>query len=50
MDNQEIKTQAKAILEEIIAIRRQIHEYPELSFQETKTALFVEKKTTGIWY
>jgi len=44
MDNQEIKTQAKAILEEIIAIRRQIHEYPELSFQETKTALFVEKK------
>ncbi|MEO9258535.1 MAG: amidohydrolase [Crocinitomicaceae bacterium] len=44
MDNQEIKIQAKAILEEIIAIRRHIHEYPELSFQETKTALFVEKK------
>lgn len=44
MDNQEIKIQAKAILEEIIAIRRHIHEYPELSFQETNTALFVEKK------
>jgi amidohydrolase len=44
MDNQEIKIQAKAILEEIIAIRRHIHEHPELSFQETNTALFIEKK------
>ncbi len=43
----EIKTQiqqrAIALLPKLVAIRRQIHENPELSFQEYKTAEFVEQ-------
>lgn len=44
MNNTEIKQQTAAILDEIIAIRRHIHQNPELSFKEIETANFVERK------
>ncbi|MDA1182882.1 MAG: amidohydrolase, partial [Bacteroidetes bacterium] len=37
-----IQQRAIALLPKLVAIRRQIHENPELSFQEYKTAEFVE--------
>lgn len=40
----EIKKIAKSCLQEIIAIRRHIHENPELSFQEFKTSSFLKNK------
>jgi amidohydrolase len=39
-----IKALSKQKLEEVIAIRRHIHMYPELSFEEEKTAAFVASK------
>lgn len=47
-----IKALAKEKLDEVTAIRRHIHMYPELSFQEEKTAAFVASKLdeTGISY
>ena len=36
-----IKQLAKNYLNEIINIRRHLHQYPELSFQETETAKFI---------
>ncbi|MEM9987626.1 MAG: amidohydrolase, partial [Bacteroidota bacterium] len=41
--NQEIKTAAKALEEKVINWRRHIHENPELSNREFKTASYVEK-------
>lgn len=38
-----VKT-SKEIEEELITIRRHLHKYPELSFQEYKTSNFVEQK------
>lgn len=45
-----IKNRAAALLPEIIAIRRQIHAHPELSFEEVHTAAFIasELKALGI--
>ncbi len=42
----QIKHEIKLILSEIIQIRRHIHQYPELSFEEYETAAFVSKKLT----
>ena len=41
-----IKAETTAILDEIIGIRRHIHQNPELSFQEYKTSAFVAEKLT----
>ncbi|PRY89919.1 M20 metallopeptidase family protein [Mongoliibacter ruber] len=40
----QIKTLAKAYKSETIALRRHLHSNPELSFQEYKTAEFIEEK------
>ena len=39
-----IKSKATAYKEDVIAIRRHLHQYPELSFNEFETAHFVEQK------
>jgi amidohydrolase len=39
-----IKEIAASIAPEIVAIRHHLHQHPELSFQETKTSLFVQNK------
>lgn len=45
MDIQErIKAQSTDFLDELIGIRRHLHRYPELSFQEFNTSKFVEEK------
>lgn len=41
-----IKSLSEKYFDEIVAIRRHIHQYPELSFQETETGLFISKKLT----
>ncbi len=41
-----IKKIAEANYDELIAIRRQLHEYPELSFEETETSKFISQKLT----
>lgn len=43
---QRITEESEAILDEIIAIRRHIHQHPELSFEEHETAAFVAEKLT----
>ena len=43
-----IKQLAKAIREDIIAIRHDIHQHPELSFQEERTAQKVETHLKGL--
>ena len=50
MTNQYIAALAKKIHPEIIAIRRHLHQHPELSFQEEQTAAFVAARleTLGI--
>ena len=39
-----IKQRSQEILDEVITIRRHIHKYPELSFQEFETSAFVQSK------
>jgi amidohydrolase len=39
-----IKQKSREILDEVIAIRRHIHQNPELSFQEYETSAFVQSK------
>ncbi|MCL4857268.1 MAG: amidohydrolase, partial [Flavobacteriales bacterium] len=39
-----VKSKAAAYKAEVIAIRRHLHQHPELSFQEFETADFVEQK------
>ena len=41
-----IKKETHAILDEIIAIRRHIHQNPELSFEEFETSAFIANKLT----
>ncbi len=36
-----IQSKANAYFEEIVQIRRHLHQYPELSFQETKTSAYI---------
>ncbi|WP_209331191.1 M20 metallopeptidase family protein [Lunatimonas salinarum] len=43
-----IKDLAKEIKEESIAVRRHLHQHPELSFEEYETAQFVEAKLRSI--
>lgn len=40
----EIKERAGTNYKEILSIRQHLHQYPELSFEEVQTALFVQKK------
>lgn len=49
---QEVKKLAKALFPEIIQIRRHLHQYPELSFQEVETGKFIAKQLDkfGITY
>ena len=42
-----LNTAASEILDEIIAIRRHLHQHPELSFEEEKTAQFVSEQLTS---
>jgi len=48
--SEKIESLAEKYAERIIEIRRQLHTFPELSFHEHNTALFIEKqlKTVGI--
>lgn len=41
-----INSRAEEIWPDLVAIRRHLHQYPELSFQEEKTAAFVSQKLT----
>jgi len=43
---QRIQKESKLVLEEAIAIRRHIHQHPELSFKEYETSKFVQSKLT----
>ena len=42
-----LNTATSEILDEIIAIRRHLHQFPELSFDEVKTAQFVSDQLTS---
>jgi amidohydrolase len=44
----EIKILAKEIVQSVIANRRHLHSNPELSFQEFKTAVFVQEQLTAM--
>ncbi len=48
MSIQKIKELAAAYKEEVIAHRRQLHQHPELSFEEHQTASFVEEQLKEI--
>ena len=41
-----IKQLSSSNLKEVIAIRRHIHQHPELSFEEHKTSAFIQSKLT----
>lgn len=45
---QEIETRLEQVMPKVIAWRRDIHEHPELSMQETRTAALVEKHLRGL--
>lgn len=45
---QKIQHIAEAIFEEVKAIREHLHQYPELSFEEEKTSLFVQQELQKI--
>ena len=42
-----IKTLSKEYFEEVVEIRRHLHQYPELSYEEKKTGKFVADKLTS---
>jgi amidohydrolase len=48
MLKEKIKALAKAYKEEVIATRRHLHESPELSYQEFKTAAFVKERLENL--
>jgi amidohydrolase len=48
MLKEKIKALAKAYKEEVIATRRHLHENPELSYQEFKTAAFVKERLENL--
>ena len=37
------------LFEKLVGIRRHLHQNPELSFTEFKTAAFVESQLAGLW-
>ncbi len=39
-----IKNKIEDNFDELVAIRRHLHQYPELSFEEEETATFISKK------
>ncbi len=41
---EEIKRRARKYQPEIVAVRRHLHQYPELSFEEHKTSAFIEEQ------
>ncbi len=41
---EEIFTELEGSFDDIVSWRRYLHQYPELSFQEVKTAKFIEEK------
>ncbi|MCG9911416.1 MAG: M20 family metallopeptidase [Flavobacteriales bacterium] len=43
-----IRSEAEALLGELIKIRRHIHQYPELSFQEKETSAFISNQLTTL--
>ncbi|WP_252313407.1 hypothetical protein [Sinobaca sp. H24] len=43
-----IYNQAKAMAEQLTSWRRELHQYPELSFQETNTSAFIAEKLEKI--
>lgn len=44
---EDIKSATKAMFDEVVAIRRHIHQNPELSFEEHNTSVFVQEKLTN---
>jgi amidohydrolase len=44
--NKFIKERTEEIINEIIVIRRHLHQFPELSFKEYKTSAFIQQKLT----
>ncbi|MFZ5553192.1 MAG: M20 metallopeptidase family protein [Bacteroidota bacterium] len=46
MTEEKIRSAAKSILDELVHIRRHLHQHPELSFAEYKTAEYISKKLT----
>ncbi len=47
---EKIKQLAEQHFEDIVGIRRHIHQHPELSFEEEKTSLYIQEQldSTGI--
>lgn len=45
---EKVKALAKHNLEHVIAMRRHLHQYPELSFQEKKTAAWVANELRAL--
>lgn len=46
LSNQFIKDRTEEIINEIISIRRHLHQFPELSFKEYNTSAYIQKKLT----
>lgn len=44
MPNKDIASMAQAMAGELVQIRRDLHRWPELSFQESKTSAYIQKK------
>ena len=44
----ELDAEIEAIFPEIVAIRRHIHQHPELSFQEYETSAYIQEKLTRL--
>lgn len=42
-----IKQKSREILDEVISIRRHIHQHPELSFQEFETSSYIQERLTA---
>ena len=43
-----INIEVKNVLDEVIHIRRHLHQFPELSFQEEKSSAYIQKKLSAI--